>query len=502
MAYRLEHRAVFALLFAASACGDSVVTGVVYADADGDGQVSPGDQPIAGAYVVWETERFAETDASGRFELVAPGPGQVWVRVPDGFEPSPVWATVEDGAGEAQVGFVLTPSRATGKTRFVHAADTHVGIVNAADVGSALAQATAGDPPLHFLTITGDITQGNEPAEFEALADALEGIDVPFVPVPGNHDWNDGGANYRRYLGPPMYSFDAGGAHFVVLNEGSEGKAPMVDFLAADTALLSGERLVIALMHFPPALAGAPGYPGDAGLVDALADAGVDYLFTGHWHTNRVMPHDEGFVEFNTQPMVNSGVDLTPGGYREVTRVGDQLVITHHTTVREPVVALAQPRPGACVDAGSVDIVASVELGHGLAGWRRARRRGLRARAPRWLGLRGGGRHPGGRLAPRRRSCAHRERRATRDQRGVLHADADANDRGRGGLATAPARPRTRRGRRRAAVAAAGCGLVRPRWRPRARRLAGARERATVRVGHRPGRRHCRRPRRLRRADG
>jgi hypothetical protein len=53
----------------------------------------------------------------------------------------------------------------------------------------AAAEATALDPPPAFFTILGDITQGNQPAEFALVDRALAGLGVPYVPVPGNHDY-------------------------------------------------------------------------------------------------------------------------------------------------------------------------------------------------------------------------------------------------------------------------------------------------------------------------
>ena len=41
---------------------------------------------------------------------------------------------------------------------------------------------------------------------------------MPYVPVPGNHDWYDGGATWFAHYGPDNYSFDIASMHFVVWN--------------------------------------------------------------------------------------------------------------------------------------------------------------------------------------------------------------------------------------------------------------------------------------------
>ncbi len=96
--------------------------------------------------------------------------------------------------------------------------------------------------------------------------------------------------------------------------------------------------------------------------MDALIAAGVDYLFTGHWHSNRVQAQGP-ILEFNTQPLVMGGLDLSPAGYRVVTLDGDALSVTHHTVVEAPVFEVVSPLSDGCVRQPSFDVVAAVELG-------------------------------------------------------------------------------------------------------------------------------------------
>lgn len=333
------------------------VTGTVFADRDRDGVLSPGDQPLAGVRVAWETRFLAETDARGRYRMRVPGPGIVWAHIPAGYEPHPVWARLgADTAAEVSLG--LRPSAAEGPLLFVHASDSHLGNVNAAATRQALERATALAPAPHFLTITGDLTSRTERGEFSALSEALAGIEIPFVPVPGNHDWHDGGPRYRATYGPPMYSFDAGGVRFVVLN--FNAPAPRQIAFTRDALADLDEA---ARRHGPPIAVLTHGPPADA-LARGLAAQGVDYALTGHMHANQVIDHG-GMVELNTEPLVMGGIDYTPAGYRLVTRVGDTLQAAHHTLVRADHVRVVHPRPAGegCATPGAIDIIAAVELG-------------------------------------------------------------------------------------------------------------------------------------------
>ena len=335
-----------AQLFAATIA----VQGVVLADSDGNGAVTAADDPVAGALVFWEADVVATTDGEGRFRLDAPGSGIVWVRTPEGFAPGPVWRAVSEEDGGA-VSLLLRPMATTGPLRFVHASDTHVGTNSEEKTRRALQQAAGAIPPPWFLVVTGDMTAGTQAVEFDALAAALRDVPVPFVPVVGNHDWHDDGTRYRQRLGPPMYSFDAGGVHFIALNFMASVQAQLA-FVDRDLAARPATGPVVVLTH---------GTPSNA-MAGELARRGVDHLFTGHSHDNRVMDRG-GLVEVNTQTAVMGGIDYTPAGYRLVELRGGRFSLEHHTVVREPLVAVSFPRPGDCVPPGRIAVIAAVELG-------------------------------------------------------------------------------------------------------------------------------------------
>jgi MYXO-CTERM domain-containing protein len=330
------------------------VEGTVFTDVDGNGVFSAGDRPLPGVAVFFETARHAVTDAAGRYTLSVAADGQIWARIPDGHRPSPAWHEIRVAEGDRTADLALPPSAASGPVRFVHASDTHIGNgVPLADVRAAFLQATAQVPAPHFFVITGDITGGADAQQFRDLDAALAGVELPFVPVIGNHDIGDGLA-YRRELGPPQYSFDQGGVHFIVIDFGTLfGNLPAVlDFIRRDRALSPPGTPTVAFTHMPT----------DDVWAAALADAGIDYLFTGHWHSNRFVEHGS-MLEVNTQMLLSGGLDLTPAGYRVVSWTGEALAFRHATIVDQPVLRVIHPRGAACVPEGPLEVIVAAENG-------------------------------------------------------------------------------------------------------------------------------------------
>src|SRR6478609_2603190 len=96
--------------------------GLVFDDTNGDGRPSAGEPGIANAVVALGVAKFVTTDASGQFDLQGDA-GIVWVRVPDGFAPGPVWSRWD---GKSDVDLALHRRPPThGPLTFVVAADTH-----------------------------------------------------------------------------------------------------------------------------------------------------------------------------------------------------------------------------------------------------------------------------------------------------------------------------------------------------------------------------------------
>jgi MYXO-CTERM domain-containing protein len=361
MRARVPTAAVLVLLAGGGTASAATLRGVVYADSNHDDLLSPGEATPAGIVVAFRDQIFTRTDARGAFTLTIPDgvAGEVWARVPDGFIPGPVWASVPAMHGEREVELALRPLPAGAAPKaitFVVAADTHM---QGNDKGSttgeliaAIEQSTSTDPQPLFFTILGDITHGSETKQFYQVGDALSHLDVPWVPVPGNHDWVDKGASYRARFGPENYSFDAGGVHFVVWNS-SEDDDAMIAYLQKELAFVDPAMTIVALGHAPP----------HQKVIDAMVAAGVDYLFCGHWHANRVMDHG-GMKELDTEPFIMGGMDFSPAGYRVVTIEGGKMTSVHGTVVDGPYVRVVSPADG-CTPPGTGTLVVAADVGAG-----------------------------------------------------------------------------------------------------------------------------------------
>ena len=327
---------LIAFVLAAAPASAATVHGLVFDDTNGDGLPSVGELGRAGAVVAFGIEQFAVTDARGEFSFEVPDDAAaqiVWVRAPDGYAPGPIWQ-LWDGTKDLELALHHLAKPVAQPFSFVVAADTHIPAAQTyfgtADLAAVAREATELEPAPAFFTILGDITQGNHDAEFDHVEQALAGLTMPWVPVPGNHDWWDGGLTWFRRMGPDNYSFDLGGVHFVVWNM-ARSDDEVRKYLGAELAHVDNAMPIVALTHAPPSEA----------VIQVLRELHVAYLLTGHTHTNRVVDHG-GLVELGTEPLLMGGLDFTPAGYRVVTVDGGKLTSYHRTVVETPALDVVQ----------------------------------------------------------------------------------------------------------------------------------------------------------------
>ncbi len=336
-------RGAIVLLIVALAACTTRHRGVVYVDRNGDGRRQTNEHAVPGAIVTIDHAAATATDGQGFFELNALADDAiVWVRVPNGFRPGPVWVR-SNSSEERELGLVPFVNVAVpASMSFVVGADAHVYTGNSplalVDFENAVMQATARAEAPMFFTMVGDITQGNSDAEYDRVDRAMEKTTVPWVPVPGNHDWYDGGATWRRRYGPDNYSFDIGQFHFVVWDTNLE-QAEQLAFFQLELSNVTADMVIVALGHDSPS----------DELAAALSDLGVGYFFTGHWHVNRAL-HRGDAMEWGTQPFAMGGLDASPAGYRVVQLDGVTLHNEFWPTVNKAMPALGLVAPSTqCV---------------------------------------------------------------------------------------------------------------------------------------------------------
>jgi predicted phosphodiesterase len=141
-----------------------------------------------------------------------------------------------------------------------------------------------------FLLHTGDlVNQGSEALwrEFEAT---MAGFDLPFYPVPGNHDGLDGELDgYLAHSGAPAahYSFDRGPVHFTLADSHNGGIGAAELAWLRDDLTATGQPIKMVFLHHPPFDPDGTGHImayGAEGFMALMAEMEVDHVFAGHIH--------------------------------------------------------------------------------------------------------------------------------------------------------------------------------------------------------------------------
>ncbi|MBI3981944.1 MAG: metallophosphoesterase [Gemmatimonadetes bacterium] len=226
------------LLLTHPAFAQGPVSGVVFADRDGNGRRDAGEPGIERAWVSNQVDVSA-SDASGAFTLPGGGNGVVFVSVPDGYRVvGSFWRAVTPETAAAPITFGLQPAARVEEFTFIHASDTHIQASAVPRFDRLRAVVDSMKPA--FVLISGDLVRdalrvGEAEARgyYELYVRESARLTAPAWNVPGNHEIFGierhlslvapthplyGRKMYRSYLGPDYYSFTYGGVHFVGLN--------------------------------------------------------------------------------------------------------------------------------------------------------------------------------------------------------------------------------------------------------------------------------------------
>ncbi|MFU7527070.1 metallophosphoesterase family protein [Qipengyuania sp. ASV99] len=196
-------------------------------------------------------------------------------------------------------------------TRLFHVSDIHFGAENRAALASVERAISAETPDA--LICTGDLTQRAKHSEYAAAAAWFEGLGVPVVLEPGNHDmpyynlferFADPYRRYRRLARRVVSPFESEDVVLVSLRTTvrAQRRFPWSDGVVTPRALSttlkrlaclrSDPRHVIVTAHHPllgpEGKARNPTIRGNRAFA-AIAEAGADAVLTGHVH----VPFDE-----------------------------------------------------------------------------------------------------------------------------------------------------------------------------------------------------------------
>ncbi len=160
-----------------------------------------------------------------------------------------------------------------------------------------------------FAITLGDVCDWN-PEMFEEIATVFSNLDIPCFHVIGNHDrdWRDADeSNYyvstlrsfEKYYTPVNYSFNYGGAHFVILDDIQDKSSGYevdlnddeIEWLRQDLSYVSRDKLLIVCVHGP--VRNRASYTKRAELLTMMSEFREAHIFSGHTHTNFTLFHND-----------------------------------------------------------------------------------------------------------------------------------------------------------------------------------------------------------------
>ncbi|MFP4028328.1 MAG: metallophosphoesterase family protein [Candidatus Brocadiia bacterium] len=181
--------------------------------------------------------------------------------------------------------------------KLLHISDTHFGDeMDFNEEALKIAERDIYDSTSDLLLHTGDVTQAGKLDQYEWGRDFLEGIQIPRVVIPGNHDVRSGGiALFEKYVGPVNGVEVHGEAVVVYVNsaiaDSNDGRVGQVKFDMMREALhkYHDKSIKIVAIHhhtIPTPRAGRErNILSNAGdLLDMFLRFDVDLVLSGHRH--------------------------------------------------------------------------------------------------------------------------------------------------------------------------------------------------------------------------
>ncbi len=271
------------------------VRGMVYRDGNADGKHDDGDAGMAGVLLT-DGQRVMRTPPSGVFELVLRIDGEphdrfVAVTRPSGYRPtSPFYLRIpyDEQQTEYDVDFGLFPEPASALRDFWFMAISDSQFTNHSQMiptAKDYAQITSAPGKPAFMVTAGDLTMNGSQFEWDMYDHIRGSSKIPIYEGFGGHDGNcldpRCTVSFERRIGPPYYSWNYGGVHFIqlVVEMGylrTPAQVRQREWLQADLGALPQGTPVIAVAH----------YPLDPAWFDQRKEEGINVIcqIGAHWH--------------------------------------------------------------------------------------------------------------------------------------------------------------------------------------------------------------------------
>ena len=344
------------------------VSGTVFDDRNTNGQQDSGEPGLAGVLVT-NGEQVARTGKDGRYSFSVrmdenPHHRFVIVTRPNGFAPTRgFFARIRFDEPQTQYdadfGFVSDKDSASRNFWFITASDsqftTHEQML---PIAKDYAQVTSAPGKPAFLATAGDLTMSGTQFEWDMYDHIRRSSKIPVYEGFGGHDGNcldpRCTVSFEQRIGPPYYSWNYGGVHFIqIVTETSylrsAAQERQSDWLRADLQALPPGTPVIAISHYP-----LPASWFDQRLKDGINVIGQ---IGAHWHVVQAGSR-RGIPVLNSAPARGHDwgaysrtyrwVHVTPEGIRSQLRVAGQYkrlqVVSPGRTApigRQPLVVLA-----------------------------------------------------------------------------------------------------------------------------------------------------------------
>ncbi|MFH0990637.1 MAG: PQQ-binding-like beta-propeller repeat protein [bacterium] len=217
--------------------------------------------------------------------------------------------------------------------KFAWLSDTHVGgTTGAADLSLSI-QDINSLRDIHFVILSGDITEMGTNIQIELAKSILDSLRLPYYIIPGNHDtkWSESGCTrFSEIFKKDRFVFDAAGFRFIGMHQGpimkmGDGHFAPEDLRWLDSILTESKtREIIFVTHYPL----DDGIDNWYEVLDRLKAQNTKVVLVGHGHSNQKM-------DFEGIPGVMGRSSLRGrqpvGGYTIVTLQTDSIFFSEGT---------------------------------------------------------------------------------------------------------------------------------------------------------------------------